>query len=101
MADPKNSTEKEEAKALKKSSKLGEFIQSNMDKLYQAIHYSDPTNKKDLDKPVPLALKLTDDIEKKLGLDEEYDYYIAFAYSFSASGDANYRKYVEYLFGKC
>ncbi|MBQ5519989.1 MAG: DUF624 domain-containing protein [Clostridiales bacterium] len=58
-------------------------------------------NKKDLDKPVPLALKLTDDIEKKLGLDEEYDYYIAFAYSFSASGDANYRKYVEYLFGKC
>ena len=58
-------------------------------------------NKKDLDKPVPLALKLTDEIEKKLGLDEEYDYYIAFAYSFSASGDANYRKYVEYLFGKC
>lgn len=49
MADPKNKTDKEEAKALKKSSKLGEFIQSNMDKLYQAIHYSDPTNKKDLD----------------------------------------------------
>lgn len=58
-------------------------------------------NKNDLDKPVPLALKLTDDIEKKLGLDEEYDYYIAFAYSFSANGDSNYQKFVEYLFGKC
>ncbi|MBP5595742.1 MAG: hypothetical protein J6Y02_10195 [Pseudobutyrivibrio sp.] len=49
MANAKNKTEQQEAKALKKSSKLGEFIQSNMDKLYQAIHYSDPTNKKDLD----------------------------------------------------
>ena len=58
-------------------------------------------NKKDLDKPVPLALKLTDEIEEKLGLNTKYDYYIAFAYSFSASGDTNYRKFVEYLFGKC
>ncbi|MBR4404610.1 MAG: YesL family protein [Clostridiales bacterium] len=58
-------------------------------------------NKTDLDKPVPLALKLTDDIEKKLGLDEKYDYYIAFTYSISSGADANYRKFVEYLYGKC
>ena len=58
-------------------------------------------SKNDLDKPVPIALKLTDEIEEKLGLNTKYDYYIAFAYSFSASGDTNYQKFVEYLFGKC
>ena len=58
-------------------------------------------SKNDLDKPVPIALKLTDEIEEKLVLNTKYDYYIAFAYSFSASGDTNYQKFVEYLFGKC
>ena len=49
MAKSDKKTEEQQARALKKTSKLGEFIQSNMDKLYQAIHYTDPTNKKDLD----------------------------------------------------
>jgi len=53
------------------------------------------------DGPVPLALKLTDEIEQKLGLDEQYDYYIAFAYSTKASGNNDYLKFIEYLFGKC
>ena len=55
----------------------------------------------DEDEPVPLALKLTDDIERKLGLDEQYDYYLAFAYSTSASGNSDYQRFIEYLFGKC
>ena len=55
----------------------------------------------DEDRPVPLCLKLTDEVEKKLGLDEEYTYYIAFAYSTSSKGNADYVKFIEYLFGKC
>lgn len=55
----------------------------------------------DEDRPVPLGLKLTDEAEKKLGLDEEYTYYIAFAYSTSSKGNADYVKFIEYLFGKC
>ena len=58
---------------------------------------SDP----DEDKPVPVALKLTDEIEKKLGLDEEYTYYIAFANSMNSSADKTYIKFITYLFGKC
>ena len=46
-------------------------------------------------------MKLTDDIERKLGLDEQYDYYIAFAYSTNANGNSDYLKFIEYLFGKC
>ena len=55
----------------------------------------------DEDRPVPLALKLTDEIEEKLGLDEQYTYYIAFAYSTSSNGNDDYLKFIEYLFGKC
>ena len=55
----------------------------------------------DEDRPVPLALKLTDEIEEKLGLDEQYNYYIAFAYSTSSNGNNDYLKFIEYLFGKC
>ena len=57
-------------------------------------------DEEDEDRPVPLALKLTDEIERKLGLDEQYDYYIAFAYSTSANGNGDYTKFIEYLFGK-
>ena len=46
-------------------------------------------------------MKLTDEIEEKLGLDTKYTYYIAFTYSMEASGDANNRKFIEYLYGKC
>ena len=53
------------------------------------------------DKPMPLALKLTDEIERRLGLDEQYTYYIGFAYSTGANGNADYIKFIEYLFGKC
>ena len=60
-----------------------------------------PGEEEDEDVPVPLALKLTDDIERKLGLDEQYDYYLAFAYSTSSTGNADYQKFIEYLFGKC
>ena len=42
-----------------------------------------------------------DEIEEKLGLDTQYDYYIAFAYSTKASGNKDYLKFIEYLFGKC
>ena len=59
------------------------------------------TSKTDDDKPVPVAIRLTDEIEKKLGLDEQYTYYIAFAHSFEADGNARYQKFIEYLFGKC
>jgi hypothetical protein len=55
----------------------------------------------DEDRPVPLALKLTDETERKLGLDEQYDYYIGFAYSMGTKGNADYLKFIEYLFGKC
>ncbi len=55
----------------------------------------------DEDRPVPLALKLTDEIERKLGLDEQYDYYIGFAYSMGTKGNTDYLKFIEYLFGKC
>ena len=58
-------------------------------------------DEEDEDRPVPLALKLTDEIEEKLGLDEQYDYYIAFAYSTSSNGNDDYLKFIEYLFGKC
>ena len=51
--------------------------------------------------PVPVALKLTDDIERKLGLDEQYTYYIAFAYATDNSSDKDHQKFIEYLFGKC
>lgn len=55
----------------------------------------------DEDRPIPLALKLTDDIERKLGLDEQYDYYIGFAYAMGTKGNTDYLKFIEYLFGKC
>ena len=51
--------------------------------------------------PVPVALKLTDDIERKLGLDEKYTYYIAFAYTTDSGTDPDHVKMIEYLFGKC
>ena len=58
---------------------------------------SDP----DEDKPVPVALKLTDEIEAKLGLDQEYTYYIAFANSMNPSADKIIIQFITYLFGKC
>jgi len=58
------------------------------------------TKEKD-DAPVPVALKLTDEIERKLGLDEQYTYYIGFARSTTLKGNENYKKFIEYLFGKC
>ena len=70
----------------------------------QGISFRDIFNageEEDPDRPVPLALKLTDDIERKLGLDEQYTYYIAFAYSTRSSGNTDYLKFIEYLFGKC
>ena len=53
------------------------------------------------DVPVPLGLKLTDEIEEKLGLDTQYTYYIAFAQSNSTKGNEDYTRFIEYLFGKC
>ena len=47
---------------------------------------------------VPLALKLTDETEEKLGLDTEYDYYIAFAYKMGVSSYDAQEKFVNYLF---
>lgn len=47
---------------------------------------------------VPLALKLSDDTEVKLGLDPEYDYYIAFAYQMGPSSYDAQEKFVDYLF---
>ena len=70
----------------------------------QGISFRDIFNageEEDPDRPVPLALKLTDDIERKLGLDEQYTYYIACAYSTRSSGNTDYLKFIEYLFGKC
>jgi uncharacterized membrane protein YesL len=70
----------------------------------QGISFRDIFNggdDEDEDRPVPLALKLTDEIEGKLGLDEQYNYYIAFAYSTSSNGNNDYLKFIEYLFGKC
>ena len=52
------------------------------------------------DEPVPVALKLTDDIVAKLGLDDQYTYYIAFANVPKASADKIYQQYILYLFGK-
>jgi hypothetical protein len=60
-----------------------------------------PVEEEEEDAPVPLGLKLTDEIERKLGLDEEYTYYIAFAYSTSSNGNDDCVKFIEYLFGKC
>ena len=50
-------------------------------------------SKKEDDKPIPVALKLTDDIKKKLGLDEQYEYYIAFAHAIDAGGNQNDRQF--------
>ena len=55
----------------------------------------------DSDEPAPVALKLTDDIENKLGLDEQYTYYLAFTNPISLKPNSDYTKFVEYLFGKC
>ena len=49
----------------------------------------------------PVALKLTDDIERKLGLDEQYTYYIAFANASDAAAKKDNVRFIEYLFGKC
>jgi hypothetical protein len=70
----------------------------------QGISFRDIFNggeEEDEDKPIPLGLKLTDEIERKLGLDEEHTYYIAFAYSTTSSGNEDCVKFIEYLFGKC
>lgn len=48
--------------------------------------------------PVPIALKLSDEVEKKLGLNEQYTYYIAFANSIGASKNDDYAKLISYLF---
>jgi len=56
---------------------------------------------KDSDNPIPIALKLTEEAKQNLGLDDGHDYYIAFAYAFSAKENNNYMKFIEYLFGKC
>ena len=53
------------------------------------------------DAPVPVAIKLTDDIERKLGLDEQYTYYIAFANASDAAAKKDNVRFIEYLFGKC
>lgn len=55
----------------------------------------------DEDGPVPVALKLTDEIEKKLGLDEQSTYYIAFTNPIGLKNNNDKVKFVEYLFGKC
>ena len=70
----------------------------------QGISFRDIFNggeEEDEDKPVPVALKLTDETERRLGLDESYDYYIGFAYSTTPKGNEDYAKFIEYLFGKC
>ena len=51
--------------------------------------------------PVPVALKLTDETESKLGLDQQYTYYIAFANPLAPKSNDDYLKFIEYLFGKC
>ncbi len=48
---------------------------------------------------VPLAVKLTDELEVKLGLDPQYTYYIAFAFPTGSEDLGNYSKFMEYLFG--
>ena len=58
-------------------------------------------SKPEEDKPIPVALKLTDDIKKKLGLDDQHDYYIAFAHALDSKGNEKYLKFIEYLYGKC
>ena len=52
------------------------------------------------DGTIPLGIKLTDELEKKLGLNEQYDYYIAFAFSNGPSDLENEAKFLEYLYGK-
>ena len=44
-----NNKKADDQKQTKRVNKLANFIQSNIDKLYQTTYYSSPTNKKDLD----------------------------------------------------
>lgn len=71
--------------------------------LKQGISLNDlfSTGEEETDEPVPVAIKLTDDIERKLGLDEEYTYYIAFANASDAAAKKDNVRFIEYLFGKC
>ena len=55
----------------------------------------------DEDGPVPVALKLTDEIERNLGLDEQNTYYIAFTNPIGLQNNNDRVKFIEYLFGKC
>ena len=78
----------------------------DMDKYTESdFYYYEATDKEkseyDADEgKVPLALKLTDEIERKLGLNEEGTYYIAFTFSTGANDLEEDAKFVEYLFGK-
>ena len=80
-----------------------EMTDAEKTKSRQGISFQDlfKMGAEESDEPVPVALKLTDEAEKKLGLDEEHDYYIGFAYSIGTKGYADYVKFIEYLFGKC
>ena len=55
----------------------------------------------DEDAPIPVALKLTDEIERNLGLDEQNTYYIAFTNPIGLQNNNDRVKFIEYLFGKC
>ena len=55
----------------------------------------------DEDGPIPVALKLTDEIERNLGLDEQNTYYIAFTNPIGLQNNNDRVKFIEYLFGKC
>lgn len=48
--------------------------------------------------PVPVAIKLTDETEKKLGLDEQYTYYIAFANPIGTDKTKDFRNFFNYLY---
>lgn len=79
---------------------------ADMDKFSESdFYYYTPTEKEKQnydaeDGRIPLGLKLTDDIKKKLGINDDKTYYITFAYSTGPSDLENDAKFVEYLFGK-
>ena len=48
MANDKNNDKNKEANVNRKNSKLADFVQSNIDRLYQTTYYTTPNNRKDL-----------------------------------------------------
>ena len=80
-----------------------ELTEEEKASLKQGISLNDifKSGEEEDDEPVPVAIKLTDDVERKLGLDEEYTYYIAFANASDAAAKQDAVKFIEYLFGKC